>query len=88
MARFAVLDVVGNHAVVREVIAMTFKDAAATVMPFGKHKGRTIDAIASNDDGLRYLDWLTGERQGQTTQLDIALAVYLRDPSIQKELGR
>ena len=31
--------------------------------------------------------WLVGERQGSTTRLDVALAVYLRDPAIARELA-
>ena len=67
---------------------MNFKEAAAFVMPFGKHRGRMLDAIATDDDGLKYLDWLRGERQGCTTKVDIALAVYLDDASIQGELRK
>lgn len=64
---------------------MTFAEAAKYVMPFGKHKGRTLDAIASDDDGLRYLDWLRGERGG-VNDVDRALVAYLDDPTIKKEL--
>ena len=66
---------------------MEFKEAAAFIMPCGKYKGQTLDAIATDDAGLRYLDWLVGERQGSTTRLDVALAVYLRDPAIARELA-
>jgi uncharacterized protein (DUF3820 family) len=68
--------------------AMTFKEAAAFVMPFGKNKGRTLDDIASDDDGLLYLDWLRGERDGSGAEIDDALESYLDDPTIQKELER
>lgn len=33
-------------------------DAAQAKMPFGKHKGKTLEWIADND--LLYLDWLSG----------------------------
>jgi uncharacterized protein (DUF3820 family) len=66
---------------------MTFSEAAEYVMPFGKHKHRTLDDIAADDDGLRYLDWLRDERGG-VNEVDEALAAYLDDPTIQKELER
>jgi uncharacterized protein (DUF3820 family) len=65
---------------------MTFDQAKTFVMPFGKHKGRTLEQIASDDEGLQYLDWLFGERGDGGFQLDRALVAYLEDPSIQKEL--
>ena len=67
---------------------MTFSEASEYVMPFGKHKGRTLDAIASDDDGLQYLDWMRGAREddGKNDQVDRALRSYLDDPAIQKEL--
>jgi hypothetical protein len=68
---------------------MTYKEAAAFVMPFGKNKGRTLDAIATEDAGLTYLDWLRGERAAEDKNYDIdkALQAYLNDPSIKKELA-
>jgi hypothetical protein len=67
---------------------MTFDQAKAYEMPFGKHKGRTLDDIAKDDDGLRYLDWMRGAREedGKNDTVDKALRTYLDDPSIQKEL--
>jgi len=67
---------------------MTHKEAAAYVMPFGKHSGRTLDEIAGDDKGLQYLDWMRGERQSNPRRQDIdnALAAYLDDPAIQAEL--
>lgn len=68
---------------------MTFKDAANFVMPFGKYKGKTLDAIATDDEGLRYLDWLRGAREEDRephTAIDYALDAYLSDPSICREL--
>ena len=68
---------------------MTYKEAAAFKMPFGKHKGHTLDAIATEDTGLKYLDWLRGERAQQDKDYDIdkALQAYLNDSSIKKELA-
>ena len=67
---------------------ITFRQAADTVIPFGKYRGSTIDAVAETDDGLLYLDWLYGERgTRQGSPLDEALKVYLEDPTIAKELS-
>jgi hypothetical protein len=67
---------------------MTFEAAKDFEMPFGKHKGRTLDDIAKDDDGLRYLDWMRGVREedGKNNDVDKALRAYLDDPSIQKEM--
>ena len=67
---------------------MTFKEASEFTMPFGKFKGKTLDSIASDDDGLRYLEWLYGEREGQASKLDGALDIYLSDPDIEGEMQR
>lgn len=64
---------------------MDFKDAAAYVMPLGKHYLKTIDTIAETDDGLKYLDWLAGTEL-RSARLKEALRIYLTDPSIKKEL--
>ena len=69
-------------------MVMTYKEAAAFVMPFGKHKGRTLDTIASTDDGLKYLDWLRGERSWGRRDIDSALAAYLDDAAIKREVAR
>lgn len=66
---------------------MTFKEAADFKMPFGKHKGQRLDEIATTDAGLRYLDWLHGERGG-VGWVDEALSVYLSDKTIAEELRR
>lgn len=69
---------------------MTFQSARNYKMPFGKHKGQTLDGVASTDEGLQYLDWLRGEREGREfkSEFDRALETYLGDPSIAEELGR
>ena len=66
---------------------MTYKEAAAFMMPFGKYKGETLDGIALSDNGLGYLDWLRGEREGKRYPLDEALAAYLDDPAIKGQLS-
>ncbi len=65
--------------------SMTFAEAKTVLMPFGKHKGKTVDQIAETDQGLKYLDWLAGEEwvSGRIAQ---AVAIYLADPSIKREL--
>jgi hypothetical protein len=66
---------------------MTFEQAAATVMPFGRNRGRTLDEIAETDDGLRYLDWVMGWDKLHGT-IKVALQVYLLDQAIADEVER
>lgn len=66
---------------------MSFDEAKAVTMPFGKHKDKTLDDVASTDDGLKYLDWLRGQRGVRDTRLDLALAAYLDNPTIQRDLS-
>lgn len=67
---------------------MNFRDAKDTVIPWGKYGGQTIDTAASTDQGLMYLDWLRGSRENKAADspFDAALAVYLEDPSIKRDL--
>ena len=65
---------------------MDFREAAGFVMTFGMHKHHTIDQIAETDVGLRYLDWLSGQPWVKG-ELKEALETYLRNPSIEKEVG-
>jgi len=67
---------------------MTFQQATAFKMPFGKHRGKTLGELAAEDDGLRYMGWLLGEKEkGADKRNDVLLALqaYLSDPSIKKE---
>lgn len=64
---------------------MTFSEAKNVRMPFGAHIGMALDAIAADDAGLKYLDWLLGEGRLYGTLKEAVLA-YLSDPSIKKEL--
>lgn len=66
---------------------MTFAESQEFVMPFGKYKGRKLDDIATDDEGLKYLDWAIGNAtlMGRTKD---ALTTFLADASIQKELSR
>lgn len=64
---------------------MTFADAASYPIQFGKYKLQSIDKIATEDEGLKYLDWLRG--QGWVRgPLRSALEVYLEDPAIKRDL--
>lgn len=63
---------------------MTFEDAQNFKMPFGKYKGKTLDEIATSDEGLRYIDWMHGEFEvGSVAR---AVDAYCSDPSIAKEI--
>jgi len=69
---------------------MTFAEAKEVIITFGMHKGKTIDQIATEDEGLKYLDWLYGHKTiysgTNIAKIKEALEIYLADPSIQKEL--
>jgi uncharacterized protein (DUF3820 family) len=62
-----------------------FNQAKKYIIPFGKFKGRTIDDIATTDDGLKYLDWLYGETSPGTVKN--MLKIYLEDETIAKQLN-
>ena len=65
-----------------------WQKAADFVMPFGKFKNRSLDNIASSDEGLKWLAWLHNARkeEGRCSQVDTMLKRYLSDKTIQKEL--
>lgn len=67
-----------------------FQQAKAFRMPFGKHRGVTLDDIARTDEGLRYLDWLRGDMEGKNHVGDAFkhLCVYLDDFTIASELEK
>jgi hypothetical protein len=64
---------------------LTFREAADHVIPFGKHKGRTIGEVGDDDEGLLYLDWMVGVAD-RDRPLHGALVAYLRDPSVAPDL--
>lgn len=66
---------------------MDFNEAKSYVLGFGKFRGKTLDQAAETDDGLRYLDWLNGEKI-YDKRLAWALREYMADPTIQSELGK
>ncbi len=71
-----------------------FATARDWIMPFGKYRGRTLDAIASNDDGLLYLDWLRGQKDAErqsspaSRETHRMLVAYLDDPTIAGDLAK
>lgn len=66
---------------------MTFAQAKATVMPFGKYRGRTVGSMLKKDDELLYLDWMVGldDLYGDIKE---ALGIVLSDATIGAELER
>jgi len=64
---------------------ITFITAAKTVVPFGPFEGKTLDVIAREDDGLRYLDNLRGKIQG-VSYFNLCLEAYLDSHVIAKAL--
>jgi hypothetical protein len=62
-----------------------FTESCVVVVPFGKHKGKTIARIGSNDEGLIYLDWLIGQ-PWLKEPLKSHLRRYLTHPSIARTL--
>jgi hypothetical protein len=70
-----------------------WKLAEQFVMPIGKHRGKTIGDIASEDGGLRYLKWasenMTGTKYVKRSESVIPnIKEYLTKPDIQKEIER
>lgn len=74
-----------------ESAQVPFNEAKNKEMTFGKYRGNTIDEIATDDEGLRYLDWLYGEmskdtQKGEKAHFFDALKTYMEDPSIKREV--
>ena len=61
-----------------------------TVIPFGKHKGRTFNDLASSNAGLLYLDKQRGRDWVRETHPDLAQALdaYLSEPGVSREIDR
>ena len=68
---------------------MTFSEAKAVTIPFPKsdHFGKTLDKIAETDKGLRYLDWLRGQKWTYG-RLKVAIDTYLSDSAIVADLTK
>jgi hypothetical protein len=65
----------------------TFEHASQTRIPFGQHRGQTIDQVARTDKGLKYLDWLLGQ-DWLRQEMRNAIEAYVLHPSIAQELDR
>ena len=61
-----------------------------TIIPFGKHKGRTLNDVASSTGGLLYLDKQRGRDWVRENHPDliVALEAYLSEPGVSRELDR
>lgn len=76
----------------------TFRQAADFILPFGAYSGKSIDDVAAEDEGLRYLDHLfarldverrTRKWLSKSAYFTLrALEVYLGDATIAKDLDR
>ncbi len=76
---------------------MTFAEAAAYGLTFGRYSQKTIDHIASTDQGLLYLDWMRGHLEAgklgsiepgkMNSELYVAIKIYLDDPTIANDLA-
>lgn len=70
-------------------MSMEFSAAKSFKLIFGRHKGVSIDQLAQDDDGLRYMDWLRGEmeksRKDWQEKTYEALCAYLDDKAIASE---
>ncbi len=66
---------------------LTFDDVKDVPLPFGKHKGQTLDEIAETDDGLKYLDWLVGQHWLRG-DLRNCVEAYLADETIKADVKR
>lgn len=62
-------------------------DVGETVIPFGMYKGKSLNQIASDNAGLRYLDWLRGQ-EWLRDPLCEAIEEYLDDPVVSRELDQ
>lgn len=65
---------------------VSFIAAQKCTIPFGKFKDKTLDEVASSDEGLRYLDWLRGQKT--YGYFGTCLEVYMSDPTIKREVER
>lgn len=64
---------------------LTMEEAGSIVLPFGKFKDKSIDEVASTDDGLKYLDWLLGQAWLRG-DMKLGIEVYLSDEAVSRDL--
>lgn len=60
------------------------------VIPYGKHKGKTLDAVASTNGGLIYLDKQREREWLRETHPELAETInaYLEEPAVARELDQ
>ena len=66
---------------------MTFAEAAAYRMPFGKFLGQRLEDAARDDRSLLYLDWMVGQGWVPDRTRE-ALAAYLSEPAVATRVAR
>jgi len=66
---------------------MNFREAAKTIIDFGKYNGKTIEEISLTDKGLKYLDWAYGNCVVHNPVVQRAIEIYMEDNIIKKELA-
>jgi hypothetical protein len=55
------------------------------VMPFGRYTGSTLDEIASDHEGLLWLDWMVGQPDLRDPLKSI-LERYVKRPDVAREI--
>jgi hypothetical protein len=62
---------------------MTFKEASAFEMPFGKYRGQTLAKVCRDDDGPRYLSWFAGLDDLRPATRE-AIDCFMGDPDVKR----
>ena len=66
-----------------DAFKISFEEAKAYRMNYGKFKGMSLDDIAKTNEGLLYLDWAVGEINGEALKY---IAAYVSHPMIKREI--
>lgn len=70
---------------------MNFQKASEVKIPYGNYRGRTIDQVAQDEAGLKYLDRLVddaGKIAWVEGELLEAIETYLADPIVAEDLEK